>query len=115
MTLVGAKLVAQLLVADGESPLPLRRLVFHGNQIGPDGFSAVGEAIRHERCARPRSNWMLCILRCVLRCAEYAGCSAAFRAPSRALNAWRRTAVLAAPHSRPPRVGRPHGDAQVRP
>eukprot|EP00966_Prymnesium_polylepis_P095388 2209514-Prymnesium_polylepis.1 len=51
MTSVGAKLVAQLLVADGESPLPLRRLVFHGNQIGPDGFSAVGEAIRHERCA----------------------------------------------------------------
>ena len=41
MTSVGAKLVAQLLIAEGETPLPLRRLIFHGNAIGPDGFAAV--------------------------------------------------------------------------
>ena len=50
MTSVGAKLVAQLLIADGETPLPLRRLILHGNSIGPDGFAAVGQAIRHARC-----------------------------------------------------------------
>jgi len=51
MTSAGAKLVAQLLaVEDGDTPLPLRKLVLHSNDIDAEGYAAVGAAVRHERC-----------------------------------------------------------------
>ena len=39
MTSVGARLVAQLLVADGPSALPLRKLVLHSNDIDAEGYA----------------------------------------------------------------------------
>lgn len=51
MSSVGVKLVAELLVPDGEGQLlPLKKLVLHGNSIGPDGYAAIGAAMRHPRC-----------------------------------------------------------------
>ena len=51
MTSAGAKLVAQLLaVEDGDTPLPLRKLVLHSNDIDAEGYAAIGAAVRHERC-----------------------------------------------------------------
>ena len=51
MSSYGAKLVAELLVPDGDGALlPLRKLVLHGNSIGPDGYAAIGAAMRHPRC-----------------------------------------------------------------
>jgi len=51
MTSAGAKLVAQLLaVEDGDTPLPLSKLVLHYNDIDAEGYAAVGAAVRHERC-----------------------------------------------------------------
>ena len=36
---------------DGEGQLlPLKKLVLHGNSIGPDGYTAIGAAMRHPRC-----------------------------------------------------------------
>jgi len=38
-------------VPDGEGQLlPLKKLVLHGNSIGPDGYTAIGAAMRHPRC-----------------------------------------------------------------
>jgi hypothetical protein len=51
MTSAGAKLVAQLLaVEDGDTPLPLRKLVLHSNDIDAEGYAAIGAAVRHEWC-----------------------------------------------------------------